>query len=102
MKKRIWALSIALALAVTGCTAAAAAAASYDDRRPAPVSEAEEQGYVLTEYEGGIGVWHGQELILTLPVELESLRKSDRELIRQGISSGDFQKILGLLEDFGS
>lgn len=102
MKKRLVIICAALALAVTGCTAAVAMAANYTET-PAPAGGTPEpEGYLLTRYGDGIGVYRGEELILSVPVNVEGLRDVDRELIANGIETQSYDDVLKLLEDFGA
>lgn len=99
-KARLWILLAAAALALAGVTASAAAAAGYEGRpRPAEESPAE-LGYVLTDYEGVIGVYHGDALILLTDVRLDTLRRADRELLEEGIEVDTYEALMRLLQDF--
>lgn len=99
-KARLWILLTAAALALAGVTAGAAAAASYEDRaRPAEESPAE-LGYILTDYEGVIGVFRGGVLILQTDVRLDTLRRADRELLMEGIEVDSYEALMRLLQDF--
>ena len=102
MKKRLIIACAAILLAVTGCTAAVAVAAgSAEDGEPVGEVSTDE-GYVLTRYGDGIGVFRQGELVLEVPVNVDSLRGVDKELIEKGIGSLSYEDILKLLEDFGA
>ncbi len=103
MKKRLFVTLTAIGAAVVMTLTAAAAVVPETPEEPA---EAEGQpsarGYTLTEFEGGIGVFRDGELIMRSEVDIDGLRRVDRELLRQGIETVSFEDALRLLEDFGS
>ena len=103
MKKRFIITLSVLALAVVCGAASAAALAVEPEKQPPAPPTAEElasEGYILTEVEGGVGVYHGGELILTAEVDTAGLRAGDRELLRRGIEAASYEDVLGLIEDF--
>ncbi len=103
MKKRLIIACAAILLAVTGCTAAVAVAAGGEDTKaPATEEELRAEGYTLTRYGDGIGVFREGELVLEVPVDVDGLRGVDKELIEKGIGSLSYEDILKLLEDFGA
>ena len=103
MKKRLIVLGTALLLALTGCTAAiAAASAGPEEESEHTGADPAAEGYVLTRYGDGIGVFCGDELVISLPVNVDSLRDVDRALIENGIETASYDDALKLLEDFSS
>ena len=102
MKKRFWILLTAAVLAMALMGAAAAAAVPERREESTDPAQAPFDGYILTEYEGELGVLRGGELILRSGIAVESLRETDRELVRRGIRSESYLDLLGLLEDFGA
>lgn len=104
MRKRMWILLLALALAATAGVASIAALANYEAGAAARVSEdaLKKGGYTLAEYNGVIGVYEGDRLLMTADVPLESLREVDREQIVRGIAVDTWEQAVRLLEDFGA
>ena len=102
MKKRLIIACAAILLAVTGCTAAVAVAAGGEDTKAPAEEELRAEGYTLTRYGDGIGVFREGELVLEVPVDVDGLRGVDKELIEKGIGSLSYEDILKLLEDFGA
>ncbi len=69
---------------------------------PAPAAET---AYVLMEYDGQIAVYvSGDEKtpVLLTGILTSSLRKTDRELLQEGIPARGDEELAKLLEDFGS
>lgn len=61
--------------------------------------------YILRDYEGYVGVFGADRAGAPLQVtaiEVSSLRQADRDLLRGGVSVGDREQLLLLLEDLGS
>ena len=61
--------------------------------------------YVLREYEGQIAVYVSGDTenpVLLTGILTSSLRKTDRELLQEGISARGDEELAKLLEDFGS
>ncbi len=101
MRKRFWILLAAAVLAAAGAVSSVALAAGESGRRQTD-QELRQAGYVLMEHEGGIGVWAGGELLYTADIDVSRLRAADRELLRGGIETVDYEDVLRLLEDFGA
>ncbi|MBQ9412447.1 MAG: hypothetical protein IJU29_05035 [Oscillospiraceae bacterium] len=99
---RRWKLRM-ISCAALACLAAAAAGVTVSGftHRQA----AEFQGYVLGEAEGRVAVYDTQDLkrpLTVTDIELDSLRESDRALLRTGIRTGTAEELALLLEDLGS
>ena len=61
--------------------------------------------YFLREQDGYVAVFSGQrtrEPLRVTEIETGRLRKTDRQLLQQGIPAGDRSELLLLLEDLGS
>ncbi len=104
MKSRLWILLLALALAAATGVASIAALANFEAGTAAGVREEmlEKGGYTLAAYNGVIGVFEGDTLLMTADVPLEGLRAVDREQIARGIAVDTWEEAVKLLEDFGS
>ncbi len=104
MRNRMWILLLALSLAAVGGAASIAAAARFDEDTRERVSEESmaKRGYVLAEYNGVIGLFEGDELLMTSDVPVSALRSADRELIARGITAETWEQAVKLLEDFGA
>lgn len=99
-KARLWILVAAATLALAGMAAGAVAAAAYAAEEPPPEESPADLGYILTDCDGVIGVYRGDELILRTDVRLETLREVDRELLRAGIQAETYEAMMRLLQDF--
>lgn len=104
MKSRLWILLLALTLAAATGAASIAALANYDAETAGRVSEdtLKKGGYTLAAYNGVIGVFEGDTLLMTADVPLEGLRAVDREQIARGIAVDTWEEAVKLLEDFGA
>lgn len=72
--------------------------------RISPAPEAETV-YILREYDGQIAVYvtgDEKEPVLLTGILTSSLRKTDRELLAEGIPARGDEELAKLLEDFGS
>ena len=104
MKSRLWILLLALALAAATGVASIAALANFDAPAGTPAGQdaLEKGGYTLAAYNGVIGVFEGDKLVMAADVPLEGLRAVDREEIARGIAVDTWEQALRLLEDFGA
>lgn len=78
--------------------------AVFADSAPT-ASPAQDKLYILREIDGQIGVFDADNTdspIFITDTPTQTLRLSDRALIRQGISVFGYENMLKLLEDFGS
>lgn len=63
------------------------------------------QGYIVKEYEGFVGVYYnnGEDYpAIITEISLDNLRQYDRELIETGFEIGSRNELMQLLEDLGS
>lgn len=102
MKKRMWAVIALTALALVSCTAAIAAASGQREEETFDARQLSGEGYILTEYDGGLALYRDGEIVLRAPVDVATLRAADRELIRQGIEARTYEEALRLMEDLGA
>lgn len=80
---------------VTG-DGAAAEVISYDGAAPV---------YILRDYEGYVSVFEAggaRDPLQVTAIQVDALRQVDREALRSGISVGDREALLLLLEDLGA
>ncbi len=104
MRNRMWILFLAIstALAAGAVSLAAVTAAENEQEMPPARAAMEPMGYTLAEYNGYIGLFEGERLILMAEVPVAGLRRTDRELITRGINADTYEQAMRLLEDFGA
>ena len=58
--------------------------------------------YCLRNYNGWIGVYQGDDLLYCSEILVDTLPASDQTMLETGIQTESWDKLLLLLEDFGS
>ncbi|MCC8358075.1 MAG: hypothetical protein LJU34_09685 [Oscillospiraceae bacterium] len=69
------------------------------------VSASAEQGYLLREWDGCVGVFcppDAQSPVMVTDIQVRGLPISDRISLASGIAAEDYGGVIRLLEDFGS
>ena len=100
---RIIILTVMLALAATMATFTIAGFWSRAEAREE--EQGSESAYLLGEMDGNVAVFDGDGSLPPLAVtgiEMDSLRKRDRELIAAGLPVATKEELAQLLEDLGS
>lgn len=106
--KRKTKLTVVTALSLCSVFCAGAAVSSVrGDMTPAEVVsyDGAEAEYILRDYEGYVSVFdaaHDRAPLQVTAIEVSALRQTDREMLQGGISVGDREQLLLLLEDLGS
>lgn len=106
--KRKTKLTVVTALSLCSVFCAGAAVSSVrGDVTPAQVVsyDGAQAEYIVRDYEGYVGVFDADRDRTPLQVtaiEVSALRQTDRDLLQGGISVGDREQLLLLLEDLGS
>lgn len=104
--KRTLALTVVTALCAVSPFAAGAAISSL--KQPdAPITsyDGAQAEFVLRDYEGYVSVFASgsdRKPLQVTGIETAGLRRTDRELLRGGITVGSQEQLLLLLEDLGS
>ena len=77
---------------------------SSQENRETAASVSEEETFLVKEYQGHIGVFsNSSELpFQEIPVDVESLPKTDQLLLAQGIHAANKQELNRVLEDYES
>ena len=100
------AVLIVCAAAAAGMLIPAAATAKNINTEAAAAAETAESRavYTLRSCGNAVSVFSSDEQvpIMQTDINLSSLRKADREMLREGITVESYNDIMSLLEDFGS
>lgn len=105
MKGRLrWKLAVGMLLAVFAALSLVSVLGSLG-ALPTSAPAAEDEGYLLREYEGYVAVWYpagATSPAMVTDIRTSDLPLADRAELREGVPAADRGAVMRLLEDFAA